>query len=131
MTIELNKTNESIVQKMIKNAKSFTAIKSAMLALDMVENAEQAEEYLAERVKRGKRGLSDQMHEYLAGGVRTQSEFYAWLQEHGTENTWKIRKVHDKVRELTNSLHLKYSDVEFEEKLYVESEPVEDEQEAA
>ncbi|MDX1698993.1 MAG: hypothetical protein R3250_00175 [Melioribacteraceae bacterium] len=123
--IELTKTNESIVRKMVNSGKTAGVIKNAMLALDMVGSAKEAEEYLAtlEGVNKGrKHGVIDKMYHFLRDGVRTQAEFYAWIQEHGTESMWKLRKSHDKIRELTNAIHLAHSGAEFTEQAYIEPE---------
>ena len=121
-TISLNKTNTSTVKKMIGSGKSFSQVQNAMVALDMVPSAKDAETYLKSvGFEKGKRrGLQNEMYAFLQEAPRTQDELYRWIKENGSENTWRWRKQHDKVRELTVRLHVNLSGVKFEEKAYAE-----------
>lgn len=121
--ITLNATQTSTVEKMIKAGKSYSAISATMLALDFVSKAEQAEEILKGMgVVKGRKGnIVDSMYDFLQAKPRTQDEFYSWIKENGTENTWRWRKAHDKVRELAVRLHVELTGIVFEEKLYSET----------
>ncbi len=134
MTIEINKTNQEHIARMIRNNKSFTQIKNAMLALDMVETAEQAEEYLTEQanVQKGTRkGFTSGLYEFLSESPRTQVEMYSYIKENGSASAWKNRKLHEGVRKLTVRMHVNLSGAQFTESLYSEDESAAEDQEAA
>lgn len=123
---ELNTNQVSTVTQMRDSGKSYSAISTAIIALDFVANQKEADEVLSGLgIEKGRKAnLTDKMYAYLQEKPRTQSEFFKWMKTNGTANTWRWRAAHDKVRELTVRLHVELSGVKFEEKPYVEPAPV-------
>ena len=125
MTIEINKTSESIVAKMIKSGKSYTAIKGAMLALDMLPDADSVDAYLKSKgVELGgrRKSFTNDLHDFLAASPRTEAEMFEFIRQNGSDKAWKYRKLHNAVRELTVRLHVELSGAKFEEVRYTEEE---------
>ncbi len=123
ITLNNAEMNGPIVASMVESGKTYTQIRGAMLALDMVADANDAEAYLHSIgvEKNRKRGFADSMNAYLIESPRTQTEFYDWLKANASESAWKLRGQHDKVRQLTVALHVKLGGIEFNEVLYTES----------
>ena len=122
ITLNNAEMNVAIVAGMVESGKTFTQIRGAMLALDMVADANEAEAYLHSIgvEKNRKRNFADSINEYLIESPRTQADFYTWLKVNGSDSAWKLRGQSDKVRQLAVALHVKLSGIEFNETLYTE-----------
>ena len=102
-----------------------------MLALDMVDSQNAADEYLQNRgIEQGRRrGFTDSLYSFLAEAPRTQVEMYEFIRKNGSDKAWNNRKLHEKVRDLTVRLHVDLTGCPFKEEMYVE--PQEETQNAA
>jgi len=88
--------------------KSYAQIREGLRTLDYAATPKKAEELLTEagvEKTTSKRGIIDNMYLFLAEAPRTAEELKKWVGEHGTDNTKRWIKQHDKARVLANTLH--------------------------
>ena len=80
--VEAQTEAQILIEKLLKANKPFSAIRNALLALDLVKNGKEADKLLAEmqvgKRKQG-RGIEARMHSFLAESERSKEELKKWI----------------------------------------------------